>query len=173
MKVGERAQGVTVAILAAVLFGASTPFSKLLLRQIDPLLLAGLLYLGSGIGLALWIVFQRLMLRAKNQEARLQLKDLPWLAGAIVAGGVVAPILLMLGLAVTPASSASLLLNLEGVLTAVLAWFVFKENFDRRIFTGMAAILAGGGLVSLPSLSPFGVPLRGHRLVGGCFRWAI
>ena len=173
MKAGERAQGVTVAILAAVLFGASTPFSKLLLGQIDPLLLAGLLYLGSGIGLALWIVFQRLMFRAKNQEARLQRKDLPWLAGAIVAGGVVAPILLMLGLAVTPASSASLLLNLEGVLTAVLAWFVFKENFDRRIFIGMAAILAGGVLLSWQSRPELGVPWGALGIVGACLGWAI
>src|SRR5258708_22262118 len=124
MKVGERAQGVTVAILAAVLFGASTPFSKLLLRQIDPLLLAGLLYLGSGIGLALWIVFQRLMLRAKDQEARLHIKDVPWLAGALVAGRATAPILLMLGLALTPASSASVLFDLQWVFTARLASIV-------------------------------------------------
>jgi drug/metabolite transporter (DMT)-like permease len=173
MKLGERAQGVTVAIVAAVLFGASTPFSKLLLGQIDPLLLAGLLYLGSGIGLAGWIVLQRLVLRAKNQEARLQPKDLPWLAGAIFAGGVVAPLLLMLGLAVTPASSASLLLNLEGVLTALLAWFVFKENFDRRIFIGMAAILAGGVLLSSQSGPELGVPWGALGIGGACLGWAI
>src|ERR1700746_3553407 len=131
MKTDNRGRGSMAALLAAALFGASTPFSKLLLGRIDPLLLAGLLYLGSGIGLALWIGFQRLVVKSKNQEARLRLQDLPWLAAAIVAGGVVAPILLMQGLAVTPASSAALLLNLEGVLTALLAWVVFKENFDR------------------------------------------
>src|ERR1700747_2716981 len=113
MKLEGPTRGVTGAILAVALFGASTPFSKLLLGRIDPLLLAGLLYLGSGIGLALWIGFQRLVVKSKNHKARLRLKDLPWLAAAIVAGGVVAPILLMQGLVVTPASSAALLLNLE------------------------------------------------------------
>ena len=169
----ERTLGVTVAILAAGLFGASTPFSKLLLGQINPLLLAGLLYLGSGAGLTLWIGFQRFVLKAKNQEAGLRLKDLPWLAGAILAGGVVAPILLMQGLAVTPASSASLLLNLEGVLTALLAWFVFKENFDQRIILGMAAILLGGVLLSWQSRPELGVPWGAIGIVGACFCWAI
>jgi drug/metabolite transporter (DMT)-like permease len=162
-----------VAILAAVLFGASTPFSKLLLGQIDPLLLAGLLYLGSGIGLTLWIGFQRLVLKSKNQEAGLRLNDLPWLAAAILAGGVVAPILLMQGLAVTPASSASLLLNLEGVLTALLAWFVFKENFDRRILLGMAAILFAGVLLSWQSRPGLGLPWGSLGIIGACLGWAI
>src|ERR1700760_1596875 len=143
MKIEEPTRGVMVAVLAAVLFGASTPFSKLLLGQIDPLLLAGLLYLGSGIGLTLWIGFQQLIRKAKNQEAGLRLKDLPWLAGAILAGGGVGPLFLMHGPAVTPASSASLLLNMEGVLTALLAWFVFKENFDQRVMLGMVTILVG------------------------------
>jgi drug/metabolite transporter (DMT)-like permease len=173
MKMEERTLGVTVAILAALLFGASTPFSKLLLGQINPLLLAGLLYLGSGAGLTLWIGFQRSILKAKNQEAGLRLKDLPWLAGAILAGGVVAPILLMQGLAVTPASSTSLLLNLEGVLTALLAWFVFKENFDQRIMLGMAAILLGGVLLSWQSRPELGVPWGAIGIVGACFGWAI
>jgi drug/metabolite transporter (DMT)-like permease len=173
MKIVERTKGVTVAILAAVLFGASTPFSKWLLGQINPLLLAGLLYLGSGIGLTLWIGFQRLILKAKNQEAQLSVKDLPWLAAAIIAGGIVAPILLMQGLAVTPASSASLLLNLEGVFTALLAWFVFKENFDQRIMLGMAAILLGGVLLSWQSRTQFGVPWGALGIVGACLGWAI
>src|SRR6201982_1353424 len=173
MKIEEPSRGVIVAVLAALLFGASTPFSKLLLGRIDPLLLAGLLYLGSGIGLTLWIGFQRLVLKSKNQEAGLRLKDLPWLAAAILAGGVVAPILLMQGLTVTPASSASLLLNLEGVLTALLAWFVFKENFDQRIMLGMAAILFGGVLLSWQSRPELGILWGALGIVGACFGWAI
>jgi drug/metabolite transporter (DMT)-like permease len=173
MKMAERTKGVTVAILAAVLFGASTPFSKWLLGQINPLLLAGLLYLGSGIGLALWIGFQRLIRKANKQEAQLRLPDLPWLAAAILAGGVVAPILLMQGLAVTPASSASLLLNLEGVFTALLAWFVFKENFDPRIMLGMAAILIGGVLLSWQSRPGLGIPWGALGIVAACLGWAI
>src|SRR6201984_3001902 len=169
MKIEEPSRGVVVAILAAVLLGDSTQFSTLLLGQIDPLLLAGLLYLGSGIGLTLWIGFQRLVLKSKNQEAGLRLKDLPWLAAAILAGGVVAPILLMQGLTVTPASSASLLLYLEGVLTALLAWFVFKENFDQRIMLGMAAILLGGVLLSWQSRPEVGGPWGGVGIGGGVF----
>ena len=97
---------------------------------VAPVLLAGLLYLGSGCGLALWWLAR---LRRASGGASLSRPDLPWLAGAIAAGGVAGPVLLMLGLAATPASTASLLLNLEGVFTALIAWFVVKENFDRRI----------------------------------------
>jgi drug/metabolite transporter (DMT)-like permease len=173
MKTDDRGRGVMAALLAAALFGASTPFSKLLLGRIDPLLLAGILYLGSGIGLSGWIAWQGLRAKSKNREAQLQRRDLPWLGGAILAGGVIAPVLLMFGLTVTPASSASLLLNLEGVLTALLAWFVFKENFDRRIFVGMVAILLGGLLLSWQSRPEIGVPWGALGIVGACLCWAI
>src|SRR5262249_39425628 len=106
--------GVAFALAAALLFGASTPVAKILLGQVDPILLAGLLYLGSGSGLALWWWLRRGFQRGDAQEASLQLSDLPWLTGVILAGGIVGPLLLMVGLALTPASSASLLLNLEG-----------------------------------------------------------
>src|SRR5712691_1864166 len=102
--------GVSYALAAALLFGASTPVSKVLLDQVDPILLAGLLYLGSGSGLALWWWLRWWFRGGHSQEARLTRADFPWLAGAIFAGGVVGPLLLMAGLAVTPASSASLLL---------------------------------------------------------------
>src|SRR6478672_13015513 len=141
-----RHQGVACALLAAALFGVSTPFAKTLVGDIAPVMLAALLYLGSGIGLFTWMGVRRL--RGTAQPAILKPQDLPWLGGAILAGGVAGPVLLMLGLAVTPASSASLLLNLEGVLTAALAWFVFCENFDRRIALGMVAIVAGGAVLS-------------------------
>ena len=111
---GPSLTGVSFAMLAAVLFGASTPFAKILLSKTEPVLLAGLLYLGSGIGLAIWSGL-RSRSRGSSQEAQLKGSDFSWLAGAILAGGIIGPILLMFGLAVTPASSASLLLNLEGV----------------------------------------------------------
>jgi drug/metabolite transporter (DMT)-like permease len=79
----------------------------------------------------------------------------------------------MFGLKLTPASSASLLLNLEGVLTALLAWFVFKENFDRRIFVGMTAIVGGGVLLSWEPQRELAVPWVALCICGACFCWAI
>src|SRR5262245_10707852 len=104
-------KGPLLALSAALLFGASPPLAKLLLGRVDPVMLAALLYLGSGIGLFLWrLIASRLRAPA---EAPLTRADVPWTAGAVLAGGVVAPVLLMLGLTSTPASTASLLLNLE------------------------------------------------------------
>jgi drug/metabolite transporter (DMT)-like permease len=163
---------VAYALGAAVLFGASTPFAKVLLAEVDPILLAGLLYLGSGCGLSLW-GWVRSRWRKAPVEARISRAALPWLAGAILTGGVAGPALLMLGLAATPASSASLLLNLEGVLTAVLAWFVFRENFDRRIALGMAAITAGGVVLSWAGRPEVGLPWGPLAIGGACLAWAI
>ena len=164
--------GVSFAMLAAVLFGASTPFSKILLGKTEPVMLAGLLYLGSGIGLTIWSRF-RSQSKAGTGEARLKRSDFPWLAGAILAGGIIGPVLLMVGLAITAASSASLLLNLEGVFTAVLAWFVFKENFDRRIALGMAAITLGGLVLSWGGRLEVGVPWGALAIGGACLAWGI
>ena len=166
-------KGVLYALLAALLFGASTPLAKSLLPQMTPLMLAGLLYLGSGVGLAVYSFLRSRRSDTAGREAALTRKDAPWLAGAILAGGVIAPVLLMWGLAATPASSASLLLNLEGVLTALLAWFVFKENFDRRIALGMALIAAGGVSLSWTGRLESGVPWSSLAIVGACFAWAI
>ncbi|GGY86027.1 hypothetical protein GCM10007388_18930 [Pseudoduganella plicata] len=140
-------QGVVYALLAAVTFGASTPISKLLLGSMSPWTLAAVLYLGSGLGLAAWLVLRRLA-RPASGQASLTRADAPWLAGAVAFCGVAGPVLLMTGLVHTPASTASLLLNVEGVLTALLAWFAFRESFDRRIFAGMVLIVAGGVLLA-------------------------
>lgn len=166
-------KGVLYALLAALLFGASTPLAKSLLPQVSPMLMAGLLYLGSGVGLAAFALIRSRSGRLRSQEASLQRADWPWLAGAIAAGGIIAPLLLMWGLATTPASSASLLLNLEGVLTALLAWFVFKENFDRRIALGMALIASGGLCLSWTGRPETGVPWSALAIVGASLAWAI
>ena len=132
------------ALLAAALFGASTPFAKLLVGEMSPWLLAGLLYLGSGLGLAV----ARLVRDRGWRPSGLAEGEWPWLLGAIFFGGVLGPLALMFGLTRTSGSAASLLLNLEAVLTAVIAWVVFKENADRRIVLGMLAIVAGGVVLS-------------------------
>ena len=167
-------RGVVYALLAAVLFGASTPFSKSLVGQVAPIMLAGMLYLGSGLGLLTWFIMRTLKPNGQPTDtAHLTAPDLPWLAGAIVTGGITGPVLLMLGLTRTPASSASLLLNMEGVLTALLAWFVFKENFDRRIFAGMVLIVIAGVLLSWEQRPAFGVPWGALAIVAACLCWAI
>ncbi|MBS0531830.1 MAG: DMT family transporter [Proteobacteria bacterium] len=139
--------GVALALGSAVLFGASTPLSKILLGTVDPQLLAGLLYLGAGFGLAALHAGRSLLSQA-NTEAPLRRADLPWLALAIVSGGIVGPVLLMLGLARTDAASGSLLLNLEGLATMSIAWLVFRENVDRRLLLGALAIVAGAVVLS-------------------------
>jgi drug/metabolite transporter (DMT)-like permease len=162
-------RGPLIALAAALLFGISTPIAKLLLERMDAVLLASLLYLGSGLGLAAWRRIARI--RRSGSEAPLSRKDLPWLAGSVLAGGVVAPVLLLVGLSRTPAATASLLLNLEGALTALIAWFIFRENFDRRIALGMVAILLGAALLSW---SGRGDLKWGALLVAAaCVGWAI
>ena len=146
---GFRRPGVAAALAAALLFGAGTPLAKWLLDAVSPWLLAGLLYLGSGVGLTL---YRRLI---EAPAVRLPRNEVIWFVGAIFAGGIVGPVLLMFGLTGMPASGASLLLNAEGMFTALLAWFVFRENFDRRIALGMGAIVAGAVVLSWPGEARF------------------
>ena len=139
--------GPILALGSAFLFGASTPMAKLLLGVTDPLLLAGLLYLGSGAGLALTVAIGR-SLGLGRSEAPLRAGDLPWLAAIVLFGGILGPALLMFGLTLSSASSGALLLNTESLATMAIAWLVFRENVDRRIFLGAMAILAGAVLLS-------------------------
>lgn len=139
--------GIVLALISAALFGASTPFAKLLLGSVNPWMLAGLLYLGAGVGLAI-VHLGRSALRLPAIEAPLRRNDMPWLALIIAFGGVMGPLFLMLGLVRTDAASASLLLNLEGLATMGIAWLVFHENVDRRLLLGAFAILAGAALLS-------------------------
>ncbi|MCD6041590.1 MAG: protein of unknown function transrane [Burkholderiales bacterium] len=165
-------RSIVYALASAALFGASTPLAKLLLSDAAPLMVAGLLYLGSGVGLAAWLGLRALSAGAKPASP-IDRAQWPWLAGAIAAGGVAGPALLMFGLARTDGSAASLLLNLEAVLTAAIAWLVFRENVDRRIFLGMAAIVAGGVLLSWDQ-APRAGGMAGPLLVAAaCLAWAV
>ena len=165
-----RRRAILYAVLSAALFGASTPLAKALLGEVPPLLLAGLLYMASGVGLAAWRGVRRL---AGAGRGGLNRGDWPWLGAAIVCGGIAGPALLMYGLLRTQASAASLLLNLEAVFTALVAWIVFRENVDRRIFLGMAAIVAGGVVLSWTA-APHADGAAGMLLIAGaCLCWAL
>ena len=162
--------GILLALASAVLFGASTPFARLLLGSVDPWLMAGLLYVGAGLGLALFHV-SRGALQLPVAEAPLRRSDIPWLAAVILSGGIAGPLLLMLGLAHTNAAEASLLLNLEGLATMAIAWVVFRENVDRRLLIGAFAILAGAVLLSWRGAAA--LEWSGMLIAGACVCWGI
>lgn len=163
-------RSVGAALAAAALFGASTPFAKLLVAEVSPLLLGGLLYLGSGLGLAL----MRLARDRGWQASGLRSHEWPWLSVAILFGGVLGPVALMFGLTQADGSAASLLLNLESVLTAVLAWVVFKENADGRVVLGMLAIVLGGVVLSWPTGQMTASNWMGPGAIAlACLCWAI
>ena len=161
----------TIAALgAAMFFGASTPFAKQLVGQVSPVLLAGLLYAGSGIGL----ILTRLVKDRGWSHSGLLKVDWLWLIAAISFGGILGPILLLFGLQQTSAATASLLLNLEAVRTALLAWVVFKESTASRIVLGMIFIVAGGILLSWPQGEATQQNMPGAlAIAGACLCWAI
>lgn len=166
-------KGVWTALLAAVLFGASTPLAKSLLEEMPPVLLAGLFYSGSGLGLALVLAIRQWNSDRDGAAWVLPARsELKWLAGAIGFGGVVGPILLLLGLQSTAASVSSLLLNLESVFTALLAWTVFRENFDRRIALGMLLIVLGGLALSWTP-GTFQISTGSLLVAAACFCWGV
>jgi drug/metabolite transporter (DMT)-like permease len=169
--------GAAFAILSAMLFGVSTPLAKLLLGDgMHPQLLAGLFYLGSGFGLAA-VQGIRKLAGPPSKETPLARADMPRLAIAVLLGGIVAPVLLLLGLVRTSAAAAALLLNLEGVATMGLAWLAFRENVDRRLLLGALAITAGAALLSISAPSG-GSPAAGAALgplliAAACISWGI
>jgi len=165
--------GIAFALLAAVLFGASTPLAKRLVGEVPPIMLAGLLYAGSGIGLAIVLAARRVAGTRRERIAWPSHRDAAWLAGAIAFGGILGPVFLMLGLTLASASAASLLLNLEGVFTALLAWFLFRENFDSRIAVGMLAIAVGGAVLAWNPAGAGGVTPGALLVAAACLCWAI
>ena len=160
------------ALVSAALFGVSTPAAKALVGSVHPAMLAGLLYCGAGIGVAAirralpWVV-------SRAPEVALTRSEWPWLAGAIGVGGVLGPLLLMAGLTRTDAATASLLLTLEGAATALMAWFIFHENYDRRIALGMACLVLGAVWLSWEGAPTIENMLGPLAIVGACIAWAL
>jgi len=163
--------GVPLALASALLFGAATPFAKLLVETSNPQLLAGLLYLGAGVGLAVGKAM-RLILGFRNSEAPLRRADAPWMIAIVAFGGILGPLFLMLGLARTSAASGSLLLNLEGLATMAIAWVVYRENVDRRLLLGAAAILAGAVALSWQGQG-VRIDEGGLLIAAACLAWGV
>jgi drug/metabolite transporter (DMT)-like permease len=162
---------VALALAGAALFGASAPASKVLLGVVDPVLLAGLLYLGSGIGLALLLLLRRAA--SWRGEARLTLRDIPWLAGSVLAGGIAAPILLMVSLQHTPAATASLLLTFECVATAAIAALVFREAIGRQVWVAIGLITLASTMLAVNLSGGFGISPGAIGIIGACLLWGI
>src|SRR5512138_2035135 len=155
------------ALLAALFFGASAPISKLLLGDVPPVLMAAFLYLGSGTGISLIKLYQRLMRHQK--EAGIRRPDVGWLAGAILSGGILAPILLMISLKNTPAATASLLLNFEGVGTTLIALLFFHESISRRALAAVLAITLAGIFLSTSFQGGLGFSPGALGVISACF----
>jgi drug/metabolite transporter (DMT)-like permease len=164
---------ILYALASAALFGASMPAAKTMLASASSILLAGLLYCGAGLGIA---GVRRLAPRIAGSGApqnALTGSDAPWLAAAIAAGGVLGPLLLMWGLGRTDAATASLLLALEGVATALIAWFVFRESFDRRILLGMVCLVAGAIILSWSGAPTLDDVIGPIAILGACVAWGF
>ncbi|MBI1205637.1 MAG: EamA family transporter [Rhodopseudomonas sp.] len=164
---------VFCALASAALFGLSTPAAKRLLGSVDPVVLAGLFYCGAGFGVFLLRRLKSVLRSSASRETPLQRADWPWLAGAVAAGGIAGPVLLMAGLARTEAATASLFLTLEGAATALLAWFVFHENFDLRIALGMACLVAGAVILGWSGAPTLGSAIGPLLIVGACLMWGL
>jgi drug/metabolite transporter (DMT)-like permease len=159
------------ALLAAIFFGVSSPIAKLLLNDIAPIFLAAFLYLGSGAGIALVKLTWRM--RSKEAEAGIKAPDIKWLASAVVSGGILAPIVLMVSLQNTPASTASLLLNFEGVATTLIALLFFKEAIGRRAWTAIIVITLASIFLSTDFESGFGLSLGALGIILACILWGV
>ena len=162
---------VLQALLAALFFGASAPLSKLFLIDVPPVLMAAFLYLGSGTGISLVKLSQQLT--STPREAGIKGPDVKWLAGAIISGGILAPIILMISLQNTPASTTSLLLNFEGVGTTLIALFFFRESISRRALIAIFVITLASIFLSTDFKSGFGFSLGALGVILACVLWGV
>jgi drug/metabolite transporter (DMT)-like permease len=166
-------RGIAFALVAALLFGVSTPLAKLLVGAVPPLLLAGLLYAGSGLGLLLVLAVRRLFAPKGSVISLPRRSQWRWLAAATLLGGVAGPVALMYGLVSAAASTASLLLNLEAVFTALLASLMFRENYERRVVLGMMSIVIGGLVLAWTPAQSTGVSPGALLIAAACLFWAL
>jgi drug/metabolite transporter (DMT)-like permease len=168
----SRWKPILLVLLAAVLYGASAPLAKLLLEQVEPIVMSSLLYLGAGLGVSLLRFGWHLSGQAQK-EARLNLREWPWLTASVLVGGVLAPIVLMFGLRSTPAATASLLINFEGVATAMLGVWIFREHVSQRAWFSILVVTGASILLSLDMTTPWGFSLGTLAVVAAYLLWGF
>ena len=159
---------IAFAILAAMCYGVSAPFSKILLDEIPPTQLAALLYLGAGLGMVLVNLFQR----GEQKEARVTREDLPYTIGMIVLD-IAAPILLMFGLTMTTSANAALLNNFEIVATSLIALFIFKEAIGKRMWIAIACITLASMILSFEDIGSFSFSFGSLLVLAACLCWGL
>lgn len=155
------------AVLAAALYAVSIPFSKLLLVEVPPTMLAAFLYIGAGIGMVVLGAVKK-----NRGEEPLRRSDIKYTVSMVVLD-IVAPILLMLGLKFSPAANASLLNNFEIVATAVIALAVFGETVGKRLWTAIALITLSSILLTLDTAEGFSFSFGSLLVLGATVCWGI
>lgn len=167
----NKLKSISYAVLAALLYGISSPVSKLLLVEIPPTMMAALLYLGAGIGMLIINVY-RVLLKHEKTEAGMTFKELPYIVGMIVLD-IAAPIFLMLGLTMTTSSNASLLNNFEIVATSLIALFIFKETIGKRMWLAILLITLSSIILSVNDASSFSFSLGSILVLLACISWGF
>lgn len=164
-------KAIFYAILAAALYALNAPASKLLLQNVPPTMMAGFLYLGAGIGMAL-MGLARSKTGHGKKEAHLTKKDLPYTLGMVVLD-IAAPIFLMIGLTRTTAANASLLNNFEIVATSLIALFIFKEKIGKRLWIAIGLITLSSILLSVEDASSFQFSFGSLFVLAACVCWGL
>ena len=167
----KKLKSIGYAILAALLYGISSPVSKLLLVEIPPTLMASLLYLGAGLGMLGINLFQ-VMMKHEKKEAKMTVKELPYIIGMILLD-IAAPILLMFGLTLTTSSNASLLNNFEIVATTIIAMLIFKETIGKRMWLAIILITLSSILLSLQDVSSLTFSVGSIFVILACISWGF
>jgi len=163
---GKKRTAVFHAFLAAVFYALNAPFSRILLNEVDPAMMAGFLYLGAGVGIGILSLFH------KDKGEKLSKEDLPYVIGMVVLD-IAAPILLMLGLRVTNASTVSLLNNFEITATTVIALLLFHEKVSERLWIGIFCITVSGILLSVEEGASFSFSPGALLVLGAAACWGL
>lgn len=161
---------IIYAILAAVLYAISSPFSKLLLMEIPSTMMASLLYLGAGIGIAFVAYIQKRL--SNHKELPLTKKEIPYTIGMVILD-IAAPIFLMIGLTMTTAANASLLNNFEIVATSIIALCIYKERISKRLWLAIILVTVSSIILSVQDLSSFSFSIGSIFILLACVCWGF